>query len=97
LEGGERNLRREAGAAGKWVPSMDNGREYSDVNLRPTRVADGLWALLVYDEAEPVRAVERTLVAQGISTRRVRNCFAARAVLREAASPALVLTDVSPP
>jgi DNA-binding NtrC family response regulator len=76
---------------------MDNGREYSDVKLRPSRVAHGLWALLVYDEEEPVRAVERILLDQGLSTRRVRNCSAARAVLREAAPPVLVLTDVSLP
>ena len=76
---------------------MDSGSEYYDVNLRLTPRADGLWALLVYDEEEPVRAVERILLDQGMSTRRVRNCSAADAALREAASPVLVLTDTSLP
>jgi DNA-binding NtrC family response regulator len=60
-------------------------------------MADELWALLVYDEEEPVQGVERTLIDQGMRTRRVRNCAEASAALRESATPALVLTGISLP
>jgi DNA-binding NtrC family response regulator len=76
---------------------MGSGSEYYDVSFRPTRMANSLWALLVYDEEEPVRAVEQILLDQGISTRRVRNCSEAGAALREPAPPLLVLTDTSLP
>ena len=66
-------------------------------NLRPTPLADRLWTLLVYDEEEPLRAVEQTLLDQRMSTLRVRNCSEAMAVLRDAHPPALVLTDTSLP
>jgi DNA-binding NtrC family response regulator len=62
-------------------------------NLRPTPLVERLWALFVYDQEEPVRSVEQTLLDQGISTVRVRNCCEALAVLRDSNSPALVLTD----
>jgi len=76
---------------------VDRVITYDDVNLKPTPLGDGLWALLVYDAEEPVRAVERILLDQGISTRRVRNCSAARRALRGRNLPALVLTDTALP
>jgi response regulator RpfG family c-di-GMP phosphodiesterase len=66
-------------------------------NLRPTGLADRLRALLVYDEEEPLRAVEQTLLEQRMSTLRVRTCSEAMAVLRDSHPPALVLTDTSLP
>jgi len=66
-------------------------------NLRPTGFADRLRALLVYDEEEPLRAVEQTLLDQRMSTLRVRTCSEAMAVLRDSHPPALVLTDTSLP
>jgi DNA-binding NtrC family response regulator len=68
-----------------------------DVKLEPIPIAGGLWALLVYDEEEPVRAAEQTLRRQGVSTRRVRTCSAVGSVLRESALPVLVLTDTDLP
>jgi DNA-binding NtrC family response regulator len=56
-----------------------------------------LWALLVYDEEEPLRAVEQTLLEQRMSTLRVRNCSEAMAVLRRSDPPAIVLTETSLP
>jgi DNA-binding NtrC family response regulator len=64
-------------------------------NLRPTPLASRLWALLVYDEEEPLRAVEQTLLDQRMSTVRVRNCSEAIAVLRDSDPPTIVLTDTS--
>jgi len=66
-------------------------------NRSPIRLADKLWVLLVYDEEEPVRAVEQILLDQAMSTRRVRNCYEAMAVLRDSDPPALVVTDASLP
>jgi DNA-binding NtrC family response regulator len=66
-------------------------------NLGPTPLAARLWALLVYDEEEPLWAVEQTLLDQRMSTLRVRNCSGAMAVLRDSDPPALVLTDTSLP
>lgn len=66
-------------------------------NLRPTRLADRLPALLVYDVEQPLRAVEQTLLEQRMSTLRVRTCSEAMAVLRDSHPPALVLTDTSLP
>ena len=60
-------------------------------------MGDELWTLLVYDEEEPVRHVERMLLGQGMRTRRVRNYSGARTALEEAVPPALVLTDTSFP
>lgn len=66
-------------------------------NPSPIPLADKPWALLVYDEEEPVRAVEQILLDQAMSTRRVRNCYEAMAVLRDSDPPALVVTDTSLP
>ncbi len=66
-------------------------------NRRLTPRADRLWALLVYNEDEPVRAVEQIILGQAISTRRVRKCSEAAAMLRNARAPALVVTDTSLP
>lgn len=65
-------------------------------NFSPTTLPC-LWALLVYDAEEPLRAVEQHLLAQGISTRRVRNCSEVLAMLRESFPPAVVVTDTSLP
>ena len=54
-------------------------------------MGDELWALLVCDEEEPVRHVERMLLDQGMRTRRVRNYSEASAALEEPVQPALVL------
>jgi len=67
------------------------------LKVRSGPQADNLWALLVYDEEEPVRAVEQILRDQAIGTRRVRNCYEAMAVLRHSDQPALVVTDASLP
>ena len=64
-------------------------------NLRPTPLANRLWALLVYDEEEPLRSVEQGLLDQRISTVRVRNCSEAIGALRDSDPPAIVLTDTS--
>jgi two-component system, response regulator, stage 0 sporulation protein F len=66
-------------------------------NLRSAPQADNLWALLVYEEEEPVRAVEQILRGQAMSTRRVRNCYEAMTALRHSDQPALVVTDASLP
>src|SRR5262249_27009047 len=66
-----------------------------DVNAKVIPVPEGLWVLLVYHEEDPVRGLERILLDQGMSTRRVRNCSEASAVLRGSAPPVLVLTDTS--
>jgi DNA-binding NtrC family response regulator len=55
--------------------------------------ANELCAFLVYDQEEPLQAVERILLDWGMPTRRVRNCAGAVAALCEPNSPALVLTD----
>jgi len=60
-------------------------------------MGDELWALLVYDEEEPIRHVERMFLDQGMRTRRVRNYSEASAALEEPVQPALVLTDTSFP
>jgi two-component system repressor protein LuxO len=70
---------------------------YYDVNLEMAPIANELWALLVYDEEEPLRHVERMLLDQGMRTRRVRNYSEACAALEERGQPALVLTDTSFP
>jgi DNA-binding NtrC family response regulator len=72
---------------------MDNEGAYSGVDLRLGLTRDGLWALLVYDQEEPVQALQRILLAWGIRTRHIRNCAGATAALREAHVPTLVLTD----
>jgi len=59
--------------------------------------ADRLWALLVYDAEEPLKAVEQILRDQGISTRRVRRCSEAIAALGDSDPPKLVVTDTSLP
>lgn len=56
-----------------------------------------IWALLVYDAEEPVRAAERILLDHGMVARRVRSCSAAHALLQESILPAVVLTDTSLP
>jgi DNA-binding NtrC family response regulator len=66
-------------------------------NLRPTPLADRLWALLIYDVEQPLRAVEQTLLDQRMSRLRARNCSEAVAILRDSHPPALVLTDTSLP
>jgi DNA-binding NtrC family response regulator len=66
-------------------------------NFRPTPLADRLRALLVYDEEEPVRAVELALQDLGMRTVRVRNCFETAIALRTSDPPAPVLTDTSLP
>jgi DNA-binding NtrC family response regulator len=77
---------------------MDNRSPYDDdVELKPTSMAEGVWALLVYDDEDPVRVVGQILLHQGIRTRRARNCSAAGVGLREEAPPVLVLTDTSLP
>jgi DNA-binding NtrC family response regulator len=60
-------------------------------------MANELCALLVYDQQEPLQALERILLGWGMPTRRVRNCAAARAALCESNAPALVLTDTALP
>jgi DNA-binding NtrC family response regulator len=60
-------------------------------------MANELCALLVYDQQEPLQALERILLDWGMPTRHVRNCAAARAALCEANAPALVLTDTALP
>lgn len=79
-----------------FQPRMTGVRS-TNWNLRPTLLAARLWALLVYDEEEPLRAVEQTLLDQRMSTLRVRNCSGAMAELRDSDPPALVLTDTSLP
>ena len=59
--------------------------------------ADRLWALLVYDAEEPLKAVEQILGGQGMSTRRVRRCSEAIAALGDSDPPKLVVTDTSLP
>jgi DNA-binding NtrC family response regulator len=76
---------------------MDNETGYFDVNLKVVPMPDELWVLLVYYEEDPVRGMERILLDQGMSTRRVCNCSEAKAVLRESAPPVLALTDTSLP
>jgi DNA-binding NtrC family response regulator len=63
----------------------------------PTTVADRLWVLFVSDAEEPLRAVERILLDRRMSTRRVRNCSEAIAVLQDSNPPALVMTDTCLP
>jgi DNA-binding NtrC family response regulator len=60
-------------------------------------MANELCALLVYDQQEPLQALERILLDWGMPTRHVSNCAAARAALCEANAPALVLTDTALP
>jgi DNA-binding NtrC family response regulator len=62
-------------------------------NLRSTLFADRLWALLVYDAQEPLKAVEQILLDQGMSTRRVRCCSEAIATLGDSDPPKLVVSD----
>jgi two-component system, OmpR family, response regulator len=59
--------------------------------------ADRLWALLVYDAEEPLKAVEQILRDQGMGTRRVRRCSEAIAALGDSDPPKLVVTDTSLP
>jgi DNA-binding NtrC family response regulator len=82
--------------SGKLV-NMDHGSIETMRNLRPTPRANNVWALLVYDEEQPVRAVAQILRDQALSTRRVRNCSEATAALRDSDRPALVVTDASLP
>jgi DNA-binding NtrC family response regulator len=56
-----------------------------------------IWALLVYDAEEPVRAAEHILLDHGMAARRVRSCAAAYALLQESILPSVVLTDTSLP
>lgn len=60
-------------------------------------MANESWALLVYDLDPPVGELEGILTSRGMRTRHSHNCFQARAVLREAMLPGLVLTGVSLP
>jgi DNA-binding NtrC family response regulator len=76
---------------------MDNVNGYFAVNLKVVPMPDELWVLLVYYEEDPVRGMERILLDQEISTRRVCNCSEAKAVLRGSAAPVLILTDTSLP
>ena len=76
---------------------MENVSGYFDVSSNVVRMREELWVLLVSHEEDPVRGVERSLLDQGMSTRRVRNCSEASAVLRGSAPPVLVLTDASLP
>jgi DNA-binding NtrC family response regulator len=64
---------------------------FLDFNGRAT--ANELCAFLVYDQEEPLQAVERILLDWGMPTQRIRNCAGTKAALSEANSPALVLTD----
>ena len=66
-------------------------------NPRPTRLEDRLWALLVYDDEEPLNSVEHLLLDQGVSTRRVHRCSEAVAVLGDSDPPKIVMTDTSLP
>jgi DNA-binding NtrC family response regulator len=60
-------------------------------------MANELCALLVYDQREPLQALERILLDWRMPTRHVRDYGAARAALCEANAPALVLTDTALP
>jgi DNA-binding NtrC family response regulator len=64
---------------------------FLDFNGRAT--ANELCAFLVYDQEEPLQAVERILLDWGMPTQRIRNFAGTKAALSEANSPALVLTD----
>ena len=69
-------------------------RATTDGYIRDTST---IWALLVYDAEEPVRAAERILLDHGMAARRVRSCSAAHALLQESILPAVVLTDTCLP
>jgi DNA-binding NtrC family response regulator len=67
------------------------------LDLPGAATADELCALLVYDQQEPLQAVERILFDWVMPTRRVRSCAGVRAALRHANAPALLLTDTTLP
>ena len=77
----------------KQVRGVDNVTGNFDVNLKAVPMPGELWVLLVYHEEDPVRTVEQSLLDQGMSTLRVRNCAEPRAALRELAAPAVLFTD----
>lgn len=58
-------------------------------------MASDRWALLVYEEDEPLGSVEGILLSQGWRTRHSRNCSEARTALPQSAPPAVVLTDTA--
>ena len=70
---------------------------HCNADLQTPPMAEGIWTLIVYDEAEPVQDVERILLNQGMRTRHVHTCSEATTALREPGQPALVLTDTSLP
>jgi DNA-binding NtrC family response regulator len=71
--------------------------QYQDPSLNVAHMPAGLSALLVHDRDEPVAGVERILLAHGVRLRRSRNCFEARAVLRDPAASSVIVTDLTLP
>lgn len=71
--------------------------QYQDTSLNVAPMPTGFSALLVYDQDEPMGGVERIFLVHGIKLRRSRNCFEARAVLRDPTRPSVVVTDLALP
>jgi DNA-binding NtrC family response regulator len=71
--------------------------DYSFTSIKAISMPADFSILLVYDQDEPVCGVERIFQLNGINMRRVRNCVEAREVLREAAAPCVVVTDLALP
>ena len=71
--------------------------ESCDLTLQKVAIAKDFWALLIYDQDDPMRRLEGFLISHGVTTRRSHKCSETRSILRSVASPSIVMTDISLP